>query len=117
MYELIMDQYQPQYKNNGQLPYQQTALAKETADAKPKKMPGKRALILGLKSIILYAILFNSSLIWIAWIISIIGVACSIKSLRYKPRGFSIAGLILSAFPIASYVAIWLITDMIPSFI
>jgi len=65
---------------------------------------GKTGFILGLISVILLFPFFNPFMLWIVWIIAIIGLVYSIKGLRVAPRGFAVAGLVLSAFPFVFHV-------------
>ena len=105
--------YQPQYWNTDQIPYQQVPY-QQAVDARPKRMSlGKKGFILGLISVILLPLFYNPFMLWIVWIISIVGLVYSIKGLKITPKGFAIAGLILSAFPIASHFAVWFISDLI----
>ena len=78
--------------------------------------PGEKGFILGLISVILLSFFHNPFLLLIIWIISIFGLVYSIKGIRFAPRGFAIAGLVLSAFPLAYHFISWLISDMIKLF-
>ena len=112
--------YQPQYWNTDQIPYQQVPYQQainpyqQAVDVKSKRMSqGKKGFILGLISVILLPLFYNPFMLWIVWIISIVGLVYSIKGLKITPKGFAIAGLILSAFPIASHFAMWFISDLL----
>jgi len=65
---------------------------------------GNKGFILGLISVIMLSFLYDSFMLWIVWIFSISGLVNSIKGLRVMPRGLAIAGLALSAFPIAFHL-------------
>ena len=105
----VNQNYQAQYQNN-QAPCQRAA------DAKPKRSPGKKGFILGLISVILLPLFYNPFMLWIVWLISIFGLIYSIKGLSITPKGFAVAGLILSALPIALHFAVWLVSDLITRF-
>lgn len=83
--------------------------------AKPNNK-GKTGFILGLISIILLPVFYNPFMLWIVWLISIFGLVYSIKGLRVAPKELAIAGLVLSAIPIASHFIMWFISDMIAYF-
>jgi len=60
---------------------------------------GNKGFLLGVISIIMLSLFYDSFMVWIVWVISISGIINSIKGLRVTPRGFAIAGLALSIFP------------------
>ena len=65
---------------------------------------GKKGFALGLISTILLFPFFNPFMLWIVWTIAIFGLVYSIRGLGAAPRGFAVAGLILSAFPFVFHV-------------
>ena len=73
---------------------------------------GEKGFFLGLISVIMLPFFHNPFLLLIVWTISIFGLIYSIKGLRYTPRGFAIAGLALSAFPLGYHFIAWLISDL-----
>ena len=78
-------------------PYQQNP------NTKPKmKSPGK-GFVYGLICFVLLPVFYNPFMLWIVWLLSIIGLVYSIKELKIKPRGWALAGLILSAYPIPAH--------------
>jgi|GEM_PF-4412707 len=77
--------YQPQYQ----------------APASKASNPGKTGFILGLISTILMPLFYNPFMLWMVWVIAIIGLVYSIKGLKITPRRLAVVGLILSVFPIA----------------
>ena len=100
MEESIMEYTQYQYT-------EQTS-SQESA-AKPRKNSyGQKGLILGIISIILLLPFYHPFMWFIVWIIPVLGLVKSIKGLSYSPKGFAIAGLILSATPFVFHFILWL---------
>ena len=62
---------------------------------------GNKGFTFGLISLILVLLLDNSLMLWIVCVISIFGLVNSIRGISVTPRGFAIAGLVLSAASLA----------------
>ena len=93
-----MEEYRKENQNPHYPPYQQYPYAKPN-----KTTSGKTGLILGIICMALLPFFYNPFLLWVVWVLSIVGLVYSIKGLMIKPRTSAVIGLILSAYPILSH--------------